>query len=176
MHWTSATIKKDTELILELLSQAKSLNSLKLRIFVTSRPETPIRHGFDDISQDAHREFILHQISRQTVDHDIVNRDTVYHDISALLRHEFDRIRKCHCLPKDWPNDPSLDRLVHKADGLFIYAATVCRFIGHQDNHPPQRLNLVLEGSTEDRSSTKQLDLIYITVIQHYHDQNNLLC
>jgi len=159
--------KKDTELILELLSQAKCLSSLRLRIFVTSRPETPIRHGFDDISQDAHRDFILHQISRQIVDHDIVNRDTVNHDISTLLRHEFERIRKRHRLPRDWPNDPSLNCLVHKADGLFIYAATVCRFIGHQDSHPPQRLNLVLKGSTEDRSSTKQLDLIYTTVIHH---------
>jgi len=158
---------KDTGLILDLLSQAKSLNSFRLRVFVTSRPETPIYHGFDDISQDAHREFVLHQISCQTADYGIVNHDTVNHDVYTLLRHEFDRIRKRRRLPKDWPGESILGRLVHKADGLFIYASTVCLFIGHQDYHPPQRLDLVLEDSVEDRSSTKQLDLIYTTVIRH---------
>jgi len=158
---------KDTGLILGLLSQAKSLGSFRLRVFVTSRPETPIRHGFDDISQDAHRDFILHQISCQTADYGIVNHDTVNHDVSTLLQYEFDRMRKHHRLPKDWPGESNLGSLAHKADGLFIYASTVCLFIGHQDYHPPQRLDLVLKDSVEDRSSTKQLDLIYTTIIQH---------
>ena len=158
---------KDTGLILDLLSQAKRFSSFRLRVFVTSRPETPIRHGFDDISQDAHRDFILHQISCQTADYGIVNHDTVNHDVYTLLRHEFDRIRKHHRLHKDWPGEPILDHLVCKANGLFIYASTVCLFIRHQDYYPPQRLNLVLKDSMEDRSSTKQLDLIYTTVIQH---------
>jgi len=158
---------KDTGLILALLSQAKSFSSFRFRVFVTSRPETRIRHDFDDISQDAYRDFILHQISCQTADYSIVSRNTVNNDVYTLLRHEFDRIRKHHRLHKDWPGELILDHLVRKANGLFIYASTVCLFIGNQDYHPPQRLSLVLEDGVEGRSSAKRLDLIYDTVIQH---------
>ncbi|KAF8541793.1 hypothetical protein BDD12DRAFT_878003 [Trichophaea hybrida] len=45
----------DTRLILRLLAEAKILNTIQLRVFLTSQPETPIRFGFfHDISEKAH--------------------------------------------------------------------------------------------------------------------------
>jgi len=149
--------ENDTGLILRLLSEAKTPSSVRLQVFVTSRPETPIRHGFSYIPNAAHRDFILHEISNH-----IVNRD-----ISALLQHEFDRIRMGHRLPMEWPDEPSLGHLIQKADGLFIYAATVCRFIGHEDSYPPERLAFVLEGSMEEGSPTVQLDLMYTKLLRY---------
>ena len=147
---------RDTELILKLLSQAKTLSAVRLLVFLTSRPETPIRYGFDDIPKATHQDFILHSISHSIVDL----------DISVFFRHEFDKIRKRRRLPREWPGEPNLHRLVQKADGLFIYAATVCRFIGYKDTVPQERLASVLRDSMEDQSSTKELDLIYTTVLR----------
>ncbi|KAI5855157.1 WD40-repeat-containing domain protein [Tricharina praecox] len=151
--------EKDTGLILELISQARSVSSVRLLVFVTSRPETPIRHQFEAISQDIHRDFILHSISNPIVNHDIL----------VFLGHELDGIRRRHHLAGtlEWPDKASQDHLIEKAGGLFIYAATVCRFIGHVDSYPPQRLSLVLKDSMEDGSPTEQLDLMYTTILRY---------
>jgi len=150
--------ERDIALILQLLSEAKTLSSVQLQIFVTSRPETPIRYGFSSIPETAHRDFILHEISSQILDH----------DITAFLRHEFDRIRRrCRYISREWPAEISLSSLVRKADGLFIFAATVCRFIGSKNSSPQERLTFVLEDSMEDGSPTKHLDLMYTKILQY---------
>ena len=149
--------EEDTEVILKLLSQAKALSSVRLLVFVTSRPETPIRLGFRSIPGDIHRDFVLHQISDS-----VVGRD-----ISVYLRHEFGKIRTRRRLPNNWPTETNLRLLIRKANGLFIYAATVCRFVGHKDRSPENRLNFVLEDSMEDGSPTKQLDLIYTKILRY---------
>ena len=149
--------ERDIRLILHLLSQANSLNSVRLKIFVTSRPETPIQLGFDDISNAAHRDFALHAIPNAVVDN----------DISVLLQYEFEGIRKRHRLPDEWPEASCLGQLVQKTGGLFIYATTVCRFIGYKFDYPPDRLILVLEGDKGHRTSMGQLDSMYTTLLQH---------
>jgi NACHT domain len=50
--------------ILELLSEAETLETIQLRIFVTSRPETPIRLGFHKMPRILHYDLILHEIPR----------------------------------------------------------------------------------------------------------------
>jgi len=149
--------EEDIRLILHLLAQANSPGSVRLKIFATSRPETPIQLGFADISNDAHRDFALHAIHNAVVDH----------DISVLLQHEFKIIRKRHGLPDAWPDTSCLGQLVQKAGGLFIYATTICRFIGYKFNHPPDRLILVLKGTKERGSSMGELDSMYTTLLQH---------
>jgi len=42
--------------ILQLFTEAKSLGGVRLRVFVTSRPETPIRHGFSNIPEIVHHD------------------------------------------------------------------------------------------------------------------------
>ncbi|KAA8894435.1 hypothetical protein FN846DRAFT_819412, partial [Sphaerosporella brunnea] len=149
--------EQDTKLILQLLSEAKGLSSVRLQVFITSRPETHICHGFDKLPEAAHRAFVLHGIDATIVSH----------DIRAFLRHEFHTIRDEEGIQGGWPDEQSLGCLVRKADGLFIYAATICRFIGDKDNDPKERLNLVLEDSTEDGSPTAELDLMYNKILEH---------
>lgn len=40
----------DIRLIIYLLSRAKTLSSVRVRVFVTSRPNLPIRPGFNDMA------------------------------------------------------------------------------------------------------------------------------
>jgi len=147
--------ENDIGLILQLLSEAKNLSSMRLLAFVTSRPETPIRYGFVDIPKAAYQHFILHEIPNPIVDL----------DISVFLQHEFDRIRKRRRrLPSGWPDEQSVQRLIRKAGGLFIYAAKVCRFT---ESSPQDRLSLVLDDSKEKGSSMEQLDLMYMKLLRY---------
>ncbi|KAF8534356.1 WD40-repeat-containing domain protein, partial [Trichophaea hybrida] len=160
--------EKDARLILRLLAEAKPLNIL--RIFVTSRPEIPIRLGFKNIS-DAHQDFVLHDISQPIIQH----------DLTIFLRYELGIIQTERDLPPDWPGKGTISHLVQRAGGLFIYAATVCRFIGDPKFRPRQRLEDVLQGCTTHQSLTGALDTMYTQVLQdsvrcdYKQDQEELL-
>jgi len=109
----------DIRLILRLLAEVKSINTIRLRIFITSRPELTISFSFHDISDDAHQDFILHKISQSIIEQDVL----------IFFNHELGGIRKNRCLPEDWPAKAITELLVQRADRLFIYAATICRFL-----------------------------------------------
>ncbi|KAI5856229.1 vegetative incompatibility protein HET-E-1 [Tricharina praecox] len=153
--------EEDTGLILQILSEATLLkSSVRLLVFVTSRPETPIRHGFVKIRKAVYQHFILHEIPNNIVDA----------DISSFLHHELNEIRQCRrYLPEPWPDEQSVGRLVRKAGGLFIYASTVCRFIRDKERSPQKCLALVLDDSNEHGTSStlRQLDLMYLKIIRY---------
>jgi hypothetical protein len=148
--------RDDVRLILRLLAQTKTLRGLKLRAFITSRPETSIRFGFGDIPNTAHQDSALHNIPPALV----------WHDISIFFHYEFQQIRKKRGLTGQWPGEHKIELLVQRADGLFIYAATACRFIQNHKYDPNERLSIVLEGAKPNQSPTGHLDGIYIQVIR----------
>jgi hypothetical protein len=165
---------KDVQVILELVGEAKSLKSVQLRIFLTSRPETPIRLGFRNMPGILHRDLALHQISSTIVDN----------DISIFFQHRLKEIRSASdALPTDWPGREAISILVLKAHGLFIYAATVCRFVeqGGEQWPPDDLLRLLLsdestDNSTQrdgdnmiitDESPTRDLDKMYSQILEH---------
>jgi hypothetical protein len=128
--------ENDTQLILRLLAESKTLKTVRLRIFVTSRPETPIRCGFRDIPE-AHQDFVLHTIPQHIIEH----------DISIFLHQELEKIRKENDLSGGWPDENRIELLCQKSGGLFIYASTACRFI--QDD-PEECLSLLLEDGHQE--------------------------
>ncbi|KAF5696934.1 hypothetical protein FMUND_15551 [Fusarium mundagurra] len=69
----------DIMLLINVLSQTK-LPRPRVRFFLTSRPELPIRLGFGEV-KGAYQDLILHEMSAQIVEH----------DISAFLANEFRR-------------------------------------------------------------------------------------
>jgi hypothetical protein len=56
--------ENDIRRILQLLAEARALRTVQLRIFMTSRPEVPIRHGFYQILETGHQDFDLGKIWR----------------------------------------------------------------------------------------------------------------
>lgn len=56
----------DATAIIRLLSKAKDVTSVRLRFFVTSRPELPIRLGFKDIG-DRYKDLALHEIPKPDI-------------------------------------------------------------------------------------------------------------
>ena len=62
----------DIRIIVQLLAEARSsLIGARLRVFLTSRPEVPVWHGFRQVPETEHRDAVLHNISPLIVDHDI---------------------------------------------------------------------------------------------------------
>jgi hypothetical protein len=149
--------EEDIKLILQLFVEVKDLNTVRLRIFVTSRPETAIRFGFRDMPEIIHQDLLLHDIPRSIVEH----------DISVFVIHELSNIKKQHnYLSEDWPDNKDVELLVQRSDCLFIYAATACRFVGDQDWPPEDRLSLILQGDATGESPTANLDNMYTQVLQ----------
>jgi hypothetical protein len=165
-------------LIVQLLAEVRSsLTGVRLRVFLTSRPEVPIRHGFGQIGDTEHKDVVLHDISPLIVDH----------DIATYLEHSLRIIAKECYQADDWPGEEIIKRLVQSASGLFIWAATACRFIQEGGQFVPDRLRAVLKdtlsadsSSSKDSSSSEdsgtderfeilpeqRLDSIYITVLK----------
>ncbi|KAI9708959.1 MAG: hypothetical protein M1820_003653 [Bogoriella megaspora] len=143
----------DIRVILKLLPQAQAVQGIRFRIFVTSRPELPIRLEFKKMSDDAHQIVRLHEIVKDVIDH----------DIEVFLKDKLVKIREYDALDEDWPGESTFQTLVQMASPLFIFAATVCRFIGDPDWSPQEQLEIILENST--RSQASKLDQTYFPIL-----------
>jgi hypothetical protein len=144
-------------ILLELLAEARSLQNVQLRIFLTSRPEIPVRHGFSQIPDTEHQDFVLHSISPEIVNH----------DISLFLEYKLGLIGREIWLHEGWPGKEIVMQMVHNASGLFIWAATACRYIHEGKIYAAKRLDTILYCSASTTiGPEKHLDEIYITVLQ----------
>ena len=146
----------NVRIILELLAEARSLKTVRLRIFLTSRPEIPIRHGIHRIPQAEHQDFILHNVPPTIVNH----------DICLFLEYNIGTIRQEWSLGANWPGEVVLRQLVHKSSGLFIWATTACRFINEGQEFAKDRLVEILGGIGSEGTPEQYLDQIYLTVLQ----------
>lgn len=141
--------------LLRLLAETKD-HTVQIRVLVTSRPEIPIQLGFSAIPGNIHKDFVLHNIAPPVIQH----------DLAIFLRHEIQDIRHERSLPSDWPEKEKLELLVERSSGLFIYAATVCRFIRDPKWLPVERLDIVLQGTSDKQPSEQRLDEMYIQILK----------
>lgn len=106
-------------IVLQLLAEARLSEKVRLRVFLTSRPDVPIRLGFYQMPESEHCDFVLHNISPSIIDH----------DITMFLEYNLRLIGEEDARDADWPGSEIIQTLVQSASGLFIWAATACRFI-----------------------------------------------
>ncbi|KAH6883935.1 putative wd40 protein [Thelonectria olida] len=152
---------EDAKLIINLFScYTKDLHP-KLKVLITSRPELPIRLGFNTV-KGTYQDLILHEIPP----------DIIEHDIATFLGHELIRIKTEYNssmpadrqLPSDWPGKQNIQILVRMAIPLFIFAATTCRFLADRRcGNPNKQLREVLDFQTESQAS--QLDATYLPIL-----------
>ncbi|KAL4744254.1 hypothetical protein BDW72DRAFT_188952 [Aspergillus terricola var. indicus] len=141
----------DIQVIVRLLLSSRDNESVRLRIFLTSRPDLPIRLGFKQ--NNNHKDTVLHELPRPVIEH----------DIRLFLRYELSGIGRERSLPPDWPEQEHIEKLVEMAFPLFIFAATICRFVGDQDFLPDRRLAAVLQD--EAATSSSDLERTYLPVL-----------
>lgn len=142
--------KDDIRAILQLLPQVQESNTIRLRIFLTSRPELPIRLGFKQ--SNTHQDLVLHELPRPVIEH----------DIRLYLEDELSKLRDERSLSSNWPGNGAIEKLVRMAVPLFIFAATACRFI-KEGTHPKRRLQKLFEFQAT--TSASQMDKMYLPVL-----------
>lgn len=143
--------EEDVQVLLQLLPRMQD-SGVSIRIFLTSRPELPIRLGFKQIAND-HRDLILHEIPEL-----VIKRD-----LSLFLNIKFAKIRCERALAPDWPGDESIEALAALSVPLFIFAATVCLFVGDKNWNPVKRLAAILQDQALNRTS--RLDRTYLPIL-----------
>ncbi|PWI65024.1 hypothetical protein PCL_07436 [Purpureocillium lilacinum] len=151
----------DIRVMIRLFSRARTLLTVRLKFFLTSRPELPIRTGFSGI-KGRYQDLILHGIPMPAIEH----------DISTFFAHEMTRIREEYNslvspelhLARDWPGPSKIDALVKLATPLFIAASTICRFIAEaRIGAPDKQLERIL-GYQVGRSGSR-LGAIYQPIL-----------
>jgi hypothetical protein len=138
--------------ILQLLARTKDIRPMPLRIVVTSRPELHIRLGFKEMPNCTYQDLVLHEVPRNTIEH----------DIRLFLEHKLNTIRKEHTLSVDWPEEHQIQGLVELSVPLFIYADTVCRYVGAESSDPEEYLINVLQ---DPKFVFSPLDQLYSLVL-----------
>jgi hypothetical protein len=134
----------------------------RLKLFITSRNETPIQQMFNQLCTSAQQQvMILHGLD------DV----TVQGDIRTYLIRSFDIIREDRSWEQPlsgWPDESDLCHLVELAGLLFIYAATAVRFVSNQQHSPRDRLAQLLEHQqTSDSLSHDHLDELYMRILKN---------
>ncbi|RKK70848.1 hypothetical protein BFJ69_g11450 [Fusarium oxysporum] len=136
--------------LIDILSRASSIRQY-LRILITSRPDLPIRLGLAK-ANGAYEALVLHDMPV----------DTIKHDIMTFLVSEFERIRVNFNivvpteleLPPDWPEANAIDKLTKMAVPLFIFPATVCRFVSnYKIGGPSEQLHKYFQLSNNNYGS-----------------------
>ncbi|EEQ83837.2 WD domain-containing protein [Blastomyces dermatitidis ER-3] len=148
--------------ILQLLTELRELEVLQVKVFLTSRPERSIYASFRELPDIVHHDLTLHSVPKAVIES----------DISIFLRHELEKVKSIRRIDERWPGDESIQTLVQKADRLFIYAATVCRFIG-ESRFPEKRMDEILHTEVMSRSSTSELDRMYSEILNHILDEGS---
>ena len=145
--------ESDIRIILQLLPQVAEAKSIGLRFFLTSRPELPTKLGFRKVDNKDRRDLVLHEIPKPIIEH----------DITLFLKHKFATIREDRLIPPNWPGDDKIQALVEISIPLFIFAATVCRFVEDLAWSPEERLEDFLRDPAT--TSASEMDRTYLPIL-----------
>ncbi|KAF9447123.1 hypothetical protein P691DRAFT_140749 [Macrolepiota fuliginosa MF-IS2] len=147
--------------IIEIVATSIRNRTTPFRWVFLSRPETHIVGSFagDDLCPLSYRLEI--RVSR-----DIDNQIALY------LTAELHKIQERNRLPDSWLSERDIGVLVNLSAGLFIYAATVIRFVGnHKSLGPVDQLRAVLALANHKKKNSSvhplsELDFFYTLIVQ----------
>ncbi|KAJ5464315.1 uncharacterized protein N7458_000001 [Penicillium daleae] len=152
-------VDNDMRLVLQLLPRLQETQAVRLRVFLTSRPEWPILQEFSKITRREYEDLILHQIPEPVI----------LHDISLFFKHRLSVIRTDRSLPIGWPGDTNIQNLVSLSVPLFIFAATICRMFEDPHWDPVDSLQEILMP----RNNGSKLDGTYLPVLNRLLNGQN---
>lgn len=144
----------DIRLLLQLFTELKNINTVDLSVLMTSRPEITLLHGFQDMPEIMHRRLDLRDVPQ----------DEVELDIYVFMKEKLRR-KKGKTESQDWLSENDLLSLVQKADCLFIYAATVCRFIQNSHYVPKDRISAILMNRSTGSGDIAVIDAMYTQIL-----------
>ena len=105
-----------------------------LKIIVTSRTEVDIQHFFDTLAESTYFPFDL-----------ATDRDASA-DLRTFARIQFDFVASVWHLNTPWPKESDFNRVISRANGLFIFIKTLALSLEHCKD-PEESLDAVLQSS-----------------------------
>ncbi|KAF9484804.1 hypothetical protein BDN70DRAFT_56494 [Pholiota conissans] len=150
--------------ILRSIANVVNKQRLPIVFLVCSRPEQHISIEFNT--------GILNTITTRVVlDDTFLPED----DIRLFLKDSCETIKATHPLkkfiPSTWPESASVDVLVTKSSGQFIYASTVIKDIGHPRRRPTERLDVILGlRASRNMMPFAELDALYMHILSSIED------
>ncbi|KAF7354164.1 WD40 repeat-like protein [Mycena venus] len=127
---------------------------LNFRFFITSRPESDIASRFRGCQH----------ISEMQLD---IRTEAVKQDIVAYIHERMGNLRQFkRSLEPEWPGQHIIETLAEYSGGLFIWAATACKFIRSFD--PKKRLEIILAAGVSN-----DLDKLYTIALQNSANWTN---
>ncbi|KAB5593584.1 hypothetical protein CTheo_2973 [Ceratobasidium theobromae] len=143
------------KLVLELIF--KFAPGLPLKFFVTSRPEPEIYEKMISRTSSPRKVLHLHEIEKSLVQA----------DIELYLSEELRSIS---------PTPSQIHQLAQQSGCLFIYAATLVRYIrlGKQSANPQKRLRAVLGITPKPTKKHLEIDALYTAILQSALDEEDL--
>jgi energy-coupling factor transporter ATP-binding protein EcfA2 len=151
---------QDIRTIIRLLPVLQRVKVIRLRIFLTSRPELPISLSFSEIADQEYQDLALHEIPDEVTEH----------DIRLFLQNRFEKIKHDRKISGDWPGGDLIQQIVTMSVPLFISAATVCRYIEDSKCEPKSRLEELLTGQTKYVS---RMDKTYLPILSRLLDDQH---
>ncbi|KAJ5337293.1 uncharacterized protein N7506_005315 [Penicillium brevicompactum] len=147
---------QDIQVIMRCLERVTHATGVRCRVFLTSRPDLTIGLGFDDSASLSRENFVLHDIERSIVDQ----------DLKIYYRDQLSRLKAPIPLEESTVSEITIQKLVERSNGLFIHAATVCRFVRDGGWLAVERLTRLVETQKSD-SAELELDRMYKTVLEY---------
>jgi hypothetical protein len=162
--------------LLPLLASSIRSHHGFIKLLITSREEPSISSMFRDIQSQ--------QAKHTTVQLHNLDRNIVSADIRRFLEHRLRVIaRKCSVEDENWPSQDLIAELVRRAGVLFVYAATIVRYLDDENWDPVVRLQQLLDAEAEGSftpGSYHLLDQLYAEVfskaVESHEVDNSALC
>lgn len=103
-----------------------------------------------------------HVHSRSIEIHDQTNLD----DICIFVQHSLKEVAQQRKLGENWPDQPLLDEFTRKAEGLFLWVATIARYLCRAINLDKMLRDLLSKHTPTGLSAELKMDRIYSTIIR----------
>ncbi|KAJ0279454.1 hypothetical protein COL940_006720 [Colletotrichum noveboracense] len=139
--------------VMTLLDKLRDIRTVRLRVLFTSRSAPEVNAAFEP--------FIDHKHARILELHSFFEDTKI--DIQTFLSVRFAEIKLRRMVQQNpWPTEEDLDHMVRLAttpEPLFVYAATLCRFVYDEKrpSNPKKQLKLWLKQCQESKSQLHQI-------------------
>lgn len=148
---------QDVRNIMRLLPLLQKARAIRLRIFLTSRPELPICLGFSDVAGHECQHLALHEIPEEVTENNIL----------LFLQKRFATIKHDGNISEDWPGDDVIrDFLFH----CLFRLPTLCPCIENSKWEPQMRLAELLNGQAKYLS---RMDKTYLPNLERLIDEQD---
>ncbi|KAJ3521342.1 hypothetical protein NMY22_g12356 [Coprinellus aureogranulatus] len=143
------------EEIISTLIQAVEDPALPFRLIIVSRPEPTIRNALSSKRDIVHEIFLGDRYKPDA-------------DIALYLDDKFAQLRRRYGIPRRWPSEDDVKKLIRNASGQFVYATTVMRVLESGIKHPNEQLRMILAWDDKDQPGEcplAPLDDLYTRII-----------